>query len=155
MRERMIDTVIEDQTKSLDAWIDYLTSDDAMYPAWFKFFAFHQITKLSQFDKERQAFKKRTPTTTAPFPDIDREALAQVADLYARAHEQRVLTDAERAINIRKFPAAYAHFMEASLAAQQARDPLAALPARVPVHCRRINSARPSRERRLPRLLLK
>lgn len=122
MRERMINTVIEDQTKSLDAWIDYLTSDDAVYPAWFKFFAFHQITKLSQFDKERQAFKKRTPTTTAPFPDIDREALAQVCDLYVRANENAALTDEQRQINTRKFPAAYAHFIEQSLHAQQERS---------------------------------
>ncbi|MFO8002970.1 hypothetical protein, partial [Thioalkalivibrio sp.] len=72
VREQMIDTIIEDQRHSLDQWIDYLTSDDAVYPTWFKFFAFQNITKLSQFDKKLGKFKKRTKDTTAPYPDVHR-----------------------------------------------------------------------------------
>lgn len=68
MREQMMDVAIEDQRHSLDAWIDYLTSEDAVYPAWFKFYAWNQIIKLSQFDKERGEFKKRTDSTVAPIP---------------------------------------------------------------------------------------
>jgi len=60
MREQMMDTAIADQKHSLDAWMDYLTSDDAVYPAWFKYYAWNQITKLSQFDKERGEFKRGT-----------------------------------------------------------------------------------------------
>src|SRR3989344_1640950 len=41
VREKMIDTAIEDQKHSLDAWIDYLTSPDAVYPAWFKFYVWN------------------------------------------------------------------------------------------------------------------
>jgi hypothetical protein len=82
MREKMIDTIIEDQKASLDSWIDYLTSDDAVYPTWYKYFVFRNVVKLSQFDKELGKFKARTDTTTAPFPDIYREPLAQIADLY-------------------------------------------------------------------------
>jgi hypothetical protein len=84
VREQMMDVAIQDQRASLDAWIDYLTSEDAVYPAWFKYFVWRNVTKLSQFDKERGEFKKRTDSTVAPFPDIYREPLAQIADLYLR-----------------------------------------------------------------------
>lgn len=87
MREKMIDTIIEDQKASLDSWIDYLTSDDAVYPTWYKYFVFRNVVKLSQFDKELGKFKARTDTTTAPFPDIYREPLAQIADLYEQYPE--------------------------------------------------------------------
>ncbi|MES2931859.1 MAG: hypothetical protein V4682_04180 [Patescibacteria group bacterium] len=79
-RKQMIDIVRQDQAKSLDEWAEYFTSDDAVYPTWFKYLAFRSITKLSQFDKERQAFKKRSKDTVAPYPEIHREALATVAD---------------------------------------------------------------------------
>src|SRR3989344_4020858 len=53
VREQMMDVAIEDQKASLDAWMDYLTSEDAVYPVWFKYFVWRNVTKLSQFDKER------------------------------------------------------------------------------------------------------
>lgn len=82
VREQMMEVAIEDQKHSLDAWIDYLTSEDAIYPAWFKYYAWNQVIKLSQFDKERGEYKTRTDSTVAPFPDIYREPLAKIADLY-------------------------------------------------------------------------
>jgi hypothetical protein len=91
MREKMIDVIIEDQKKSLDEWVNYLTSSDAMYPTWFKYFVFRNIVKLSQFDKELGKFKERTKATTSPFPDIYYEALAQMADLYESAAKDKAL----------------------------------------------------------------
>ena len=87
VREQMMDVAIHDQKASLDAWMDYLASDDAVYPAWFKYYAWNQIIKLSQFDKERGEYKTRTETTVAPFPDIYRESLAQISDLYEQYPE--------------------------------------------------------------------
>lgn len=120
MRERMIETSIEDQKHSLDAWIDYLTSEDAVYPTWFKYYAWTQIIKLSQFDKERGEFKKRTDSTVAPFPDIYREPLAELCDLYIKVKEDnKNLKDEEiKRIFSQKFPSAYAEFIQKSLAAQ-------------------------------------
>ena len=120
IRERMIETSIEDQKHSLDAWIDYLTSEDAVYPTWFKYYAWTQITKLSQFDKERGEFKKRTDKTVAPFPDIYREPLAELCDLYLKVKENnKNLNDEEiKRIFSQKFPSAYAEFIQKSLAAQ-------------------------------------
>lgn len=119
VREQMMDVAIEDQRASLDAWMDYLTSDDAMYPAWFKYFVWKNITKLSQFDKERGEFKKRTDSTVAPYPDIYREPLAQIADIYLKVKEDnKNLKEPEvREAFSKKFPALYAELISKSLAA--------------------------------------
>lgn len=116
MREQMMDTAIEDQKHSLDAWIDYLSSEDAIYPAWFKYYAWNQIIKLSQFDKERGEFKKRTDSTVAPFPGIYREPLAQIADLYERVKDDNRDSEARREFD-KKFPTLYAELITKSLAA--------------------------------------
>ncbi len=119
IREQMMDVAIEDQKHSLDAWIDYLTSDDAVYPVWFKYYAWNQITKLSQFDKERGEFKKRTSTTVAPYPDIYREPLAQIADIYLKVKEDnKHLKEPEiKEAFSKKFPTLYAELISKSLAA--------------------------------------
>lgn len=119
VREQMMDVAIEDQKHSLDAWIDYLTSDDAVYPAWFKYYAWTQVTKLSQFDKERGEFKKRTSTTVAPYPDIYREPLAQIADIYLKVKEDnKHLKEPEiKEAFSKKFPTLYAELISKSLAA--------------------------------------
>lgn len=119
IREQMMDVAIEDQRHSLDAWMDYLTSDDAVYPAWFKYFAWKNIIRLSQFDKERGEFKKRTDSTVAPFPDIYREPLAQIADIYLKVKEDnKNLKEPEiKELFSKKFPTLYAELIQKSLAA--------------------------------------
>ncbi len=119
VREQMMDVAIEDQKHSLDAWIDYLTSEDAVYPAWFKYYVWNQIIKLSQFDKERGEFKKRTSTTVAPYPDIYREPLAQIADIYLKVKEDnKNLREPEiKEAFSKKFPTLYAELISKSLAA--------------------------------------
>ena len=119
-RDQMIDVIIKDQKASLDSWIDYLTSDDAVYPTWFKYFAFRNVIKLSQFDKELGKFKERTDSTTAPFPDIYREPLAQICDAYERvASDNKALKEPEvRELFSKKFPSIYAELIQKSLAAQ-------------------------------------
>jgi len=117
-REQMIDVAINDQKHSLDEWIDYLTSEDAVYPAWFKYFVWKNIIKLSQFDKERGEFKKRTDSTVAPFPDIYREPLAQIADVYEKVKaDNKNLKEPEiKELFSKKFPTIYAELIQKSLA---------------------------------------
>lgn len=119
VRAQMTDVAIQDQKASLDAWMEYLTSNDAVYPAWFKYVVWRNIIKLSQFDKERGEFKKRTDSTVAPFPDIYREPLAQIADIYLKVKEDnKHLKEPEiREAFSKKFPALYAEFISKSLAA--------------------------------------
>jgi hypothetical protein len=80
MREQLTEVVITDQKNSLDQWIDYLSSDDATYPDWLKYYAFRSILSMGDYDKERKQFSKRSKGTVKPFPDINREALALVLD---------------------------------------------------------------------------
>ena len=80
MKEEMLLSVQKEQEKSLDMWIDYLTSDDAMYPMWFKHYAFRGMLKLNKFDKEKGEFGKRSKTTTEPYIELNREVLARVYD---------------------------------------------------------------------------
>ena len=120
MRRQMIENVIKDQKHSLDNWIDYLTSEDAVYPTWFKYFVFRNITKLSQFDKSLGKFKDRTDTTVAPYPDVYREPLAQICDIYEKVAEDNKLlkTDPEIQREFSKsFPKLYAELITKSLSA--------------------------------------
>ena len=78
MKEEMLLNVQKEQEKSLDMWIDYLTSDDAMYPMWFKHYAFRGMLKLNKFDKQKWEFGRRSKTTTDAFIELNREALAGV-----------------------------------------------------------------------------
>lgn len=124
VREQMMDTAIQDQKASLDAWIDYLSSDDAVYPPWFKFYVWQNVTKLSQFDKERGEYKKRSESTVALFPDIYREPLAQIADVYEKVkQDNKNLAEPEiKSAFSKKFPALYAELTSRSLAATMERS---------------------------------
>ena len=117
-REQMMDVAIQDQKASLDAWMDYLTEQDVAYPTWFKFFVWKNVIKLSQFDKERGEFKKRTDTTVARFPDIHRGALAQILDVYQKVKaDNKNLKEPEiREAFSKKFPTLYAELISKSLA---------------------------------------
>jgi len=84
MRERMVETAIKDQKASLDSWVEYLTEEDVAYPAWFKFYIWNQVIKLSQFNKELGKFKSRTDSTVGWFSDINRAALAKILDVYGQ-----------------------------------------------------------------------
>lgn len=79
-KKMMIDTIIQDQKKSLDIWLDYLISSDVKYPEWFKYYAFQGMLKLGSYDKKKESFNKRTSSTTNVFVDLNREALALVYD---------------------------------------------------------------------------
>ena len=116
IRNQMIETLIKDQKHSLDSWIEYLTSPDAMYPAWFKYFVIRNILKLSQFDKSLGKFKARTDTTVAPYPDIYREPLAKICDIYEKAiKDGKPQNDPEFS---KSFPKLYAELITESLAAK-------------------------------------
>ena len=79
LKAELTDTAIDEQTRSLDAWIDYLASDDAKYPDSLKYWAFRSILKMGRYDKEKKKFTNREGKgSVSPFPDLNREALAIV-----------------------------------------------------------------------------
>ncbi len=116
MRRQSAETIIKDQMQSLDSWVDYLGSKDATYPDWLKYWSFRSITQLSQYDKEKHEFKKRSKGTTAGFPDINREALAYVLDAVEknRKGETQEITDEnwEKLLKSENFAKLYAHAIE-------------------------------------------
>ncbi|MCB0411925.1 MAG: hypothetical protein KDD22_05325 [Bdellovibrionales bacterium] len=80
-KSQLADAVIQDQKRSLDQWIEYLISKDtSMYPMWLKYWMFTGMTKLSKYDAQTGNFGNRTKETVAPFAELNREALAYLAD---------------------------------------------------------------------------
>lgn len=78
MRNEMITNIIEDQKKSLEIWLDYLLSDEAKYPEWFKYYVFQGMIKIGSYNKNGYSFSKRTVNTVCKFADLNKEALALV-----------------------------------------------------------------------------
>jgi hypothetical protein len=81
MRDSLIDIIIRDQESTLNTWIEYLSSRDANYPMWAKYWVFTGMLKLSQYNKETRTFGKRNKSTVSPFPDLNREALSYVMEI--------------------------------------------------------------------------
>ena len=85
MRRQNTEVIIADQTSTMDNWLNYLTSHDAeAYPDWSKYWSFRSMLGLSTYDKEKKRFGKRSKDTVAPFPDLNREALAFVVDIITK-----------------------------------------------------------------------
>jgi len=86
-REQLTEVIITDQKSSMDNWIDYLSSPDATYPDWLKYYSFRSMLSLGEYDKENKQFTKRSKGTTKPFPDLNREALAYVLDALEKKYQ--------------------------------------------------------------------
>ena len=80
MREQLTEVIIADQESSLDKWVDYLSSPDAPYSDGLKYYTLRSVLSIGAYDKEKHAFPSRAKGTVAPFPDLNREALAYVLD---------------------------------------------------------------------------
>ena len=93
-KKELAKQVIEEQEKSLDYWIDYFISrDTSMYPMWAKYWAFQGMLKLGSYDKESRSFKRRTKGTTAPFIELNQEALALSIDMILKYLNREELND--------------------------------------------------------------
>jgi len=98
------DLIIKDQEKSLDDWVDYLGSDDAPYPDWLKYWALRNVVNMNRGKKNKdgkvvftdRVFAKfdkdgalKNKSTTAPFPEINREALAYVLGAVEKQQKEK------------------------------------------------------------------
>ena len=73
-KEEKKDLIIENQKKSLDEWLDYFMSEDAkFYPTWAKYWAFQGMLTIGNYDTNKGIYNKRSKTTVAPFPELDRD----------------------------------------------------------------------------------
>lgn len=107
--------IIEDQKKSLDAWLDYFLSDDSNYiPMWAKFWAFQGMLKLGSYDKEKASFNKRSKSTTSIFLDLNREALALSIDYIRKYLNKNEIDDKdlEKLLKDGSFGKIYGYFLK-------------------------------------------
>ncbi|MDP3999154.1 MAG: hypothetical protein Q8P76_00995 [bacterium] len=88
-KDQLTEVVITDQRTTLDNWVDYLSSPDATYPDWLKYWTIRSILGIGEYDKEKKEFTKRSKSTTKPFLDINREALAYVLDAVSKKYGQQ------------------------------------------------------------------
>ncbi len=98
MKEELLKVVQKDQKQSLKEWITYLTSDDAMYPMWFKNYAFKGMIKLGKFDKEKMKFTRRGKTTVEPYLELNQEILAQIYDVIKSEIGKNEVTEEQQEI---------------------------------------------------------
>ena len=96
MKNQMLLNIQNDQKKSLDRWIEYFCSDDAMYPMWFKNYAFQGMLKLGKYDKEKRAFAKRVPETVEPYLSFNMEIIAQIYSSLKHEIGENTLTEEEQ-----------------------------------------------------------
>ena len=92
MKQKEAETIRADQKATLDLWLDYFLSPDSdSYPMWAKYWAFEGMTKLGSYDKEKHVFSRRDKNTVAPYPDLNREALAYVLDaIIKKANQENI-----------------------------------------------------------------
>lgn len=79
VKEEAVRTLVSNQAQSLDSWVDYLTSDDAPYPMWAKYWAFRSVVKMGKLEKTEDGkarFAVREKNTTSSFPVLNQRALA-------------------------------------------------------------------------------
>lgn len=86
--------IIEDQKKSIDRWIDYLTSEDAkFYPWWAKYWAFQGMLKVGAYDNSNNIYGTRDNKTVVPFIELNQEALAKAIDLVMKEVSKEEIED--------------------------------------------------------------
>jgi len=119
LKSQGIDIIIRDQKSTLDNWSEYIFSKDAdAYPMWAKYWAMRSMVKLSAYDKEKKSFGTRRKDTVAPFPDLNREALAYVVDMIVKkAGKKNIGTEEnnpelEKLIQSENFGKLYAYAIE-------------------------------------------
>lgn len=83
MKADALEIVQEDQSASFMEWVNYLSSEEDPYPPWFKYYALRSVSSLQTFNIEKNKFRKRDKKTTANFPELNKEALSRVYDLFS------------------------------------------------------------------------
>ncbi len=92
LKEQAVRNVISNQQQSLGKWIDYLTSDDATYPMWAKYWVFRSIVKMGELEKTEDGkarFANRDKYTVSSFPVLNQRALAQTIGAMTARLEER------------------------------------------------------------------
>lgn len=109
-RQAKTEEIISNQEESLDRWVDYLSSPDAVYPMWLKYWAFTSITKMGKLEKntttdehgvehETTRFARRTEDTVSAFPPLNPRALALTLSAIEAQASQRGIPKKRKTAN--------------------------------------------------------
>ena len=100
---------IEEQKKSLAAWIDYLMDSSLEYPMWLKYWLLHEVLKMGAYKDGK--YMTRTDSTFVPFLDVDPVAVeVWFHDILKRmdaAHDSKDIRFIIRDFNFAKMYAEY------------------------------------------------
>lgn len=92
LKEEAARNIVSNQKQCLEKWIDYLTSDDATYPMWAKYWTFRSIVKMGKLEKTEDGkarFATREKGTVSSFPVLNQRVLAQTIDVMSTRLEER------------------------------------------------------------------
>jgi hypothetical protein len=115
IKRQIGESLYKDQKQSINTWIDYLTSNDSIYPTWFKYYTLKNVVKMGTYDKEKKEFSKRGKNTTGIFPDLNREALAFTYDVLEKhhlKHEKHNNEELNRIVDSANFSKIYAYAID-------------------------------------------
>ena len=108
-KQRKIQQIIGDQKTSLEAWIDYLASEDALYPDWAKYWVLRSVLSMGKLEKKEEKdgkikarFGKRDKNTAAPFPPKNPRALAKTIEVLEDELKRSQLPKKERGVRENK-----------------------------------------------------
>jgi len=83
------------QKETLTEWLNYLKTNDAEYPMWFRYFTVRNLQKMGAWEKAKGEYSKRAPLTIAPFPELNPEALGFVYKALSSGLHKEDLTGEE------------------------------------------------------------
>jgi len=117
-RVRYIENARDNQRESLKLWSDYLGSENSPYPLWFKVYVWDGVTKMSSV-LDNKVYKKRTKSTTAPYPKLNPAALARVYESVISFYgvddnDEKHIEDIEELVRIGNFRKLYSRCLEKS-----------------------------------------
>ena len=95
MKHEEAQKIIEEQKKSLDKWLDYLMKENTSYPMWARYWAFQGMLKLGIYDKKKNSFTRRSKGTTAPFIELNPEALSYAIETVTLYQNGKDIDDEE------------------------------------------------------------
>jgi len=89
--ETLTQAVIIDQESTMDRWVNYLSSEHAAYPDWFKYWVIRNVLSMGDHDKQKKEFNKRSKGTVYAFPELDHKALRLVFDSLSKKMSKEYL----------------------------------------------------------------
>lgn len=104
-------TIINNQKKRLEGWIDYLSDENAMYPMWAKYWAFQGMLKLGAEDPAK-GYQKRTNKTLAPFIEANPAIIANCIQSMMEYEESKRTNNEEISVSLKSgsFKKLYEYF---------------------------------------------